>query len=61
MDSYHERHHSLPHHERESDVTPAILQRLAKAIGSLVAPAECQQLADYLQDHTDNAPKAQGP
>jgi len=45
--------------DADSDVTPAILRRLATTIASLLTPEERQQFAGVLQDHTDNAPKTQ--
>ncbi len=45
--------------DAESDVNPAILRRLGRAIGACVTPAECQQLKECLQSSTAEPPKAQ--
>ena len=45
--------------DAESDVNPAILRRLARAIDSLLTPAECRQLADHIRHQTEKPPKAQ--
>ena len=47
--------------DAESDVNPAILRRLGRAIASLLTPAERLQLADYVRHQTEKPPKAQGP
>ena len=45
--------------DAESDVNPAILRRLGRAIGAYLSTAECQQFADYFHHRTEKPPKVQ--